>query len=104
MRTPSAAYSLIAALAACSSETPRAPTWPLSVALQDAFGGLRFQAPLAVVQVPGESRFVVVEKPGTGQAVSGSTARTCLGIQSRGYSTPGESGLLGSACHPRWAP
>ena len=103
MRTPSAAYSLIAALAACSSETPRAPTGPLSVALHDAFGGLRFQAPLAVVQVPGESRFVVVEKRGTVQAVSGSTAATFLDIQSRVNSTPGEAGLLGLAFHPRWA-
>jgi len=100
MRTPTL---LIVALAACSSETPRAPTGSFTVALQDAFRGLRFQAPLAVVQVPGESRLVVVEKRGTVQAVSGSTAATFLDIQSRVNSAPGEAGLLGLAFHPNWS-
>src|SRR5262245_28393564 len=102
MRTPPVAYTLIAALAACSSETPRAPTGPLAVALQDAFGGLRFQAPLAVGQVPGEPRFVVVEKGGTVQVVSGGTKTTFLDIRSRVNSAPGEAGLLGLAFHPQW--
>ena len=89
-------------LAACSRERTN-PAPPNSVALQDAFGGLRFQAPLQVLQVPGEARFVVVEKRGTVQAVSGATAAPFLDIRSRVNSTPGEAGLLGLAFHPRWA-
>ena len=46
---------------------------------------------------------MVVEKRGTVQAVSGSTAATFLDIRSRVNSTPGEAGLLGLAFHPRWA-
>ncbi len=89
-------------LAACSRESNRTGP-PGSVALQDAFSGLRFQAPLQVAQVPGESRFVVVEKRGTVQAVSGQTEATFLDIRSRVNSTPSEAGLLGLAFHPRWA-
>ncbi|SRR5712691_5797984 len=102
MRSPAAACSVFAVLAACSRESSRTGP-PSSVALQDAFSGLRFQAPLQVAQVPGESRFVVVEKRGTVQAVSGQTAATFLDIRSRVNSTPGEAGLLGLAFHPRWA-
>ncbi|MFL5309558.1 MAG: PQQ-dependent sugar dehydrogenase [Myxococcales bacterium] len=100
-----AACSVILALAACSRESvlpapPAAPPGP--VALQDAFGGLRFQAPLQVLQVPGETRFVVVEKRGAVQAVSGAASTAFLDIHSRVNSTPGEAGLLGLAFHPRW--
>ncbi|HKC59608.1 MAG TPA: PQQ-dependent sugar dehydrogenase [Myxococcales bacterium] len=102
MRSPARACCLIAVLAACSRESNRTGP-PGSVALQDAFSGLRFQAPLQVAQVPGESRFVVVEKRGTVQAVSGQTEATFLDIRSRVNSTPGEAGLLGLAFHPRWA-
>jgi len=102
MRSPARACCLVAVLAACSGESPR-PAPPSSIALQDAFAGLRFQAPLQVAQVPGESRFVVVEKRGMVQAVSGQTAATFLDIRSRVNSTPGEAGLLGLAFHPRWA-
>jgi len=73
------------------------------VALQVAFAGLRFQAPLQVLQIPGEARFVVVEKRGTVQAVTGTAAAAFLDIRSRVNSTPGEAGLLGLAFHPRWA-
>src|SRR5712691_5978435 len=52
---------------------------------------------------PGRDRFVVVEKRGTVQAVSGGAAATFLDIRSRVNSTPGEAGLLGLAFHPRWA-
>ncbi len=102
MRSPARACCLIAVLAACSRESSRTAP-PSSVALQDAFSGLRFQAPLQVLQVPGETRFVVVEKRGTVQAVSGGAAATFLDIRSRVNSTPGEAGLLGLAFHPRWA-
>ena len=103
MRSPAAACSLIAVLAACSGESPRRPPPPSSIALQDAFAGLRFQAPLQVLQVPGETRFVVVEKRGTVQAVTGTAAAPFLDIRSRVNSMPGEAGLLGFAFHPRWA-
>src|SRR3989442_4735207 len=93
--------SLLALLAACSRDAmPGGPPGP--VALQDAFAGLRFQAPLQVVQAPGESRFFVVEKRGTVQAVSGTTVAPFLDIRSRVNSTPEEAGLLGLAFHPRW--
>jgi len=103
MPSPAAACSLIAVLAACSGESPRRPPPPSSIALQDAFAGLRFQAPLQVLQVPGETRFVVVEKRGTVQAVTGTAAAPFLDIRSRVNSMPGEAGLLGFAFHPRWA-
>jgi glucose/arabinose dehydrogenase len=101
MRSAAAAWSAIAALAACSNRTTPPP--PNSVALRDAFAGLRFQAPLAVAQIPGEARFVVVEKRGTVQAVSGAAAAPFLDIRSRVNSAPEEAGLLGLAFHPRWA-
>ena len=92
----------------CSRETvpappPVPPDPPPPLALQDAFAGLRFRAPLQVLQAPGEARFFVVEKGGTVQAVSGTTASTFLDIRARVNSTPGEAGLLGLAFHPRWA-
>ncbi len=102
MRGPAFACGVLLSATACSRERgPAAPPGP--VALQDAFAGLRFQAPLQVLQVPGEARFVVVEKRGTVQAVSGSAATTFLDIRSRVNSVPGEAGLLGLAFHPRWA-
>jgi len=102
MRNAVPACTLLALLATCAKD-PTRPAPPNSVALQDAFPGLRFQAPLAVVQVPGESRLVVVEKRGTMQAISGGAAATFLDIRSRVNSTPDEAGLLGLAFHPRWA-
>jgi glucose/arabinose dehydrogenase len=94
-------YLLVAGAAACSSSsTPPATGGP--VALQDAFAGLRFQQPLHVVQAPGESRFFIVEKRGTVQAVSNGAATQVLDIRARVNSAPGEAGLLGLAFHPRW--
>src|SRR5689334_5823843 len=105
MRAAAAAYALLAWCAACSrGDAPAGPPAPPGpVALQDAFAGLRFQAPLQVLQGPGEDRFFVVEKRGTIQAVSGgTTAAPFLDIRSRVNSTPREAGLLGLAFHPRW--
>src|SRR2546428_10227765 len=90
----------------CSRETvpappPGPPGPPPPLALQDAFAGLRFRAPLQVLQAPGEARFFVVEKAGTVQAVSGTTASTFLDIRARVNSAPAEAGLLGLAVHPR---
>src|SRR5438128_9808833 len=101
MRGPATACAVFLTAIGCSRETAPAPPPPL--ALQDAFAGLRFRAPLQVLQAPGETRFFVVEKGGTVQAVSRTTASTFLDIRSRVNSTPGEAGLLGLAFHPRWA-
>ena len=102
------ACSVFLSVIGCSRETvpappPVPPGPPPPLALQDAFAGLRFRAPLQVLQAPGEARFFVVEKAGTVQAVSGTTASTFLDIRARVNSTPGEAGLLGLAFHPRWA-
>src|SRR5712671_4991898 len=102
MRAPAYACGLFLSALACSRESvPAGPPGP--VALQDAFAGLRFQAPLQVLQAPGEDRFFVVEKRGTVQAVSGTARSTCLDIRTRVNSAPQEAGLLGMAFHPRWA-
>jgi glucose/arabinose dehydrogenase len=85
-------------IVACSSNSSA----PAPVVLQDAFAGLRFQEPLGIVQAPGESRFFIVEKAGTVQAVSNGTKTQVLDIRSRVNSNPGEAGLLGLAFHPRW--
>jgi glucose/arabinose dehydrogenase len=103
MRAAAATCTTLLALAvACSRDSaPAGPPGP--IALQDAFAGLRFQAPLQISQAPGEDRFFVVEKRGTIQAVSGgTTAAPFLDIRSRVNSAPQEAGLLGLAFHPRW--
>jgi glucose/arabinose dehydrogenase len=92
---------VLAAAAACSSDSASPPPNG-SVALRDAFAGLRFQEPLEIVQAPGDARFFVVEKRGTVQAVSNGAATQVLDIRSRVNSAPGEAGLLGLAFHPRW--
>ena len=102
MRAPAYTCGLFLSAIACSRESvPAGPPGP--VALQDAFAGLRFQAPLQVLQAPGEDRFFVVEKRGTVQAVSGTARSTFLDIRTRVNSAPQEAGLLGMAFHPRWA-
>ena len=108
MRAPAMACGVFLSAIGCARETvpappPVPPGPPPQLALQDAFAGLRFRAPLQVLQAPGEARFFVVEKAGTVQAVSGTTASTFLDIRARVNSTPGEAGLLGLAFHPRWA-
>jgi glucose/arabinose dehydrogenase len=102
MRPAAFASGVLLSAIACSRESPPIGT-PRSVALQDAFAGRRFQAPLQVLQAPGEERFLVVEKRGTVQAVSGTAAATFLDIRTRVNSVPAEAGLLGLAFHPRWA-
>ena len=92
---------VLAGAAACSSGGgPPATRGP--VVLQDAFAGLRFQQPLQIVQAPGESRFFIVEKDGTVQAVANGVATQVLDIRGRVNSTPSEAGLLGLAFHPQW--
>src|SRR2546423_2067942 len=101
MRAPGFACGVFLSIVACSRESvPAGPPGP--VALQDAFAGLRFRAPLQVLQAPGEERFFVIEKGGTVQAVSGTAAATFLDIRTRVNSAPAEAGFLGLAFHPRW--
>jgi glucose/arabinose dehydrogenase len=85
---------------ACSSEST--PPASGSIVLQDAFAGVRFQQPLGIVQVPGESRFFIVEKRGTVQSIANGIVTQVLDIRSRVNSAPSEAGLLGLAFHPRW--
>jgi glucose/arabinose dehydrogenase len=73
------------------------------VGLTDAFGPLRFTAPLLILQEPGANgRFLVVEKRGTIQAVRGNVATPFLDIRSRVNSAPDEAGMLGLALAPGW--
>ena len=73
------------------------------VGLTDAFGGLRFTAPLLVLQEPGlNGRFLVVEKRGSIQAVRGNSATQFLYIRSKVNSAPDEAGMLGLALAPGW--
>lgn len=94
------AWVVLTGAAACSSGSSPPPSG--SVALRDAFAGLRFSQPLGIEQVPGESRFFIVEKRGTVQAVSNNVATLVLDIRSRVDDSAEESGLLGLAIHPRW--
>jgi glucose/arabinose dehydrogenase len=99
------AAALFAASCACASSDPSTPSDAgcTAVALQDAFGGTRFDQPLLVVQAPGDLlRFFVVEKRGTIRAVSGSTVTTFLDLSAKVNSAPAEAGMLGLAFHPDW--
>src|SRR5215470_4207240 len=92
---------LVVAAAACAVD-PATPPPSGSITLQDAFPGLRFQQPLGIVQAPGDSRFFIVEKRGTVEAVANGNVVQLLDISARVNSSPEEAGLLGFAFHPRW--
>src|SRR4051794_18284933 len=99
------AAAIIAASCACASSDPSTPSDAgcTTVALQDAFGGTRFDQPLLVVQAPGDSsRFFVVEKRGTIRVVAGTTVTTFLDLSTKVNSAPNEAGMLGLAFHPDW--
>jgi glucose/arabinose dehydrogenase len=91
-----------ALLAACACGNNGAPL-RAGVGLTDAFGGLRFTAPLLVIQEPGSNaRFLVVEKRGTIQAVRGNAATPFLDLRAKVNSGPDEAGMLGLALAPGW--
>jgi glucose/arabinose dehydrogenase len=74
---------------------------------ENAFTGLSFNQPLAIVAAPGETdRVFIVEKPGRIQAVSGLAAtprkEVFLDLSAR-VLTSSEQGLLGLAFHPDFA-
>lgn len=88
------------------------PLPPLQYALEDAFGGLGFSMPVAVVSAPGEkNRVFVVEKTGCIQMVVGfdqpqPEKRIFADLRERSdgiLDDKGECGLLGLAFHPNFA-
>ena len=77
-----------------------------SVEAEDAFAGLRFSNPVALVAAPGEAdRAYVVEQGGVvrAAALGGSEAPVFLDLADRVRFTGGEDGLLGLAFHPGYA-
>jgi uncharacterized repeat protein (TIGR03806 family) len=87
-----------------------APARPLpagGVGTQRAFPSLNFDAPLAMVQAPGDStRFYVIEQEGVlkvfNNAANVTAATTALDLTAR-VDAGGEKGLLGIAFHPSFA-
>jgi glucose/arabinose dehydrogenase len=88
------------------------PLPPMAYALEDAFGGLAFSMPVAVVSAPGEKdRLFVVEKTGCIQVVTEldqavPVKREFLKLIERPdgkLDDKGECGLLGLAFHPQFA-
>ena len=76
------------------------------VKLERVFADATFEAPLAMVQAPGNAqRFYVVEKGGKVKVTSGTGAGTTtfVDLTSRVNAAPMEAGLLGMAFHPRFA-
>ncbi|MEQ8247772.1 MAG: PQQ-dependent sugar dehydrogenase [Alphaproteobacteria bacterium] len=75
--------------------------------LEPVFGGTRFDRPLALKQVPGETgRYVVIEQDGRVLLLEGledTAADVVLDIRSRVDDGPNEAGLLGLAFHPKFA-
>src|SRR3954464_288847 len=72
------------------------------VGLADAFGGLRFNSPVLLIQEPSANgRFLVVERDGTIQAVRNNAAAPFVDIRAK-VSTAGEGGMLGLALAPGW--
>lgn len=102
------------------AQTPKArkpppvppPLPPMAYALEDAFGGLAFSMPVAVVSAPGEKdRLFVVEKTGCIQLVTNldqatPTKRVFANLIERPdgkLDDKGECGLLGFVFHPDFA-
>ncbi len=88
------------------------PLPPMAYALEDAFGGLTFSMPVAVVSAPGEKdRLFVVEKTGCIQVVTQldqavpvkSEFLNLIERPDGKLDDKGECGLLGLAFHPDYA-
>lgn len=76
------------------------------VQLEAAFGGLRFDQPVALVQAPGEtSRWFIAEQDGTVRVVERASGRyrlqLAIDLRAR-VIAGGEMGLLGIAFHPAY--
>ena len=77
-----------------------------AIALEPAFGGQRFERPVALKQPPGDAGQVfVVEQPGRVLVVplAGGAPAVVLDIRDRVEDGPNEAGLLGLAFHPAFA-
>lgn len=77
-----------------------------AIALELAFGGQRFERPVALKQAPGDAGQVfVVEQPGRVLVVpaAGGPPSVALDIRDRVEDAPNEAGLLGLAFHPAFA-
>src|SRR5256885_1982129 len=93
---------VLALLAACACGNSTTSPLRNGVGLVDAFGGLRFDSPLLLLQeATANGRFLVVERGGTIQAVRNNAATAFVDIRAK-VSTAGEGGLLGLALAPRW--
>ena len=77
---------------------------PVALELQQVFTGLTFNAPMAMLQAPGDpDNWYVIERAGLVwrfQAIDGITNRTLVTDISARVSTSGEGGLLGMVFHP----
>ena len=94
-----------------AAQTPKAkkpsfvpePLPPLAYALEDAFGGLTFSMPAAIVDVPGDKeRVFVVEKTGRIQATANSLLeRVRRSVRESRFRMPvGISETVGSSGQP----
>lgn len=117
---PHAALAVILCGLPALAQTPKTkkpqpvppPLPPTAYALEDAFGGLKFSQPLAVVSAPGEThRLFVVEKTGRIQVVNRldqpvPERQVFVNLLERPdgrLDDKGECGLLGLAFHPQFA-
>lgn len=115
---PLLVLALCGALATAQVPRPRKPTPtppplpPLPFALEDAFGGLTFSQPMAIVSAPGEKhRLFVVEKTGSIQVLTQLEQPTPVKKEFASFTArpdgtfedKGECGVLGLAFHPDFA-
>jgi hypothetical protein len=88
------------------------PLPPMAYELEDAFGGVKFSQPVAIVSAPGEmDRLFVVEKTGCIQVITQldqptpakKVFATIIERPDGKLDAQGECGLLGLAFHPDYA-
>jgi glucose/arabinose dehydrogenase len=109
-------FSLLALLGAvASAQTPKPappPLPPTAYAVEDAFDGIKFDLPIAIVQVPGDGdRLAIVEREGRVQMLSGLKGGQVkkelffdlTKPRDGAITVEGECGLLGLAFHPEFA-
>lgn len=83
---------------------PDRPTGELPIALEPAFGDLRWDQPIAAHQAPGDNEsWYVVERGGRIERVRDGAAELFLDISDRADDSASESGLLGLAFAPDYA-
>jgi len=94
-----------------SQNVPNRPPGPLMLAISQIFDQVSLQAPVAMMQAPGDSdRWFVIEQQGTvkiiptntGTVVTNNDVTTFIDISGM-ITSGGETGLLGMAFHPDFA-